>query len=379
MRVLHCFTDIGGNASGLAAAQRSLGIDATMVSFGASPIGFSGDRILVQEGASGFQREVARFSFLLHALKHYDVFHFYFGDTFLTPRRFPHATDQNRGSIFGIFRSIYCRSIWMKDLPLLRAAGKTIAMTFLGDDIRTVSYAERHNPLSHLLELDNRAMQQAWDEDKTHIVAAADRYADIIYATNPDLLGLLPERARFLPYTNLNPADITPAPIRQNGPLRVMHAPTHRVTKGTSDILSTIGSLKRRSISVEFQLIENQPYQKAREMMAQADIFIDQLKVGWYGGACVEAMATGAIGMAYLLPADIELSPFDTGDIPITSVCAETLEETLELLLHQPREQLQIQADACRGFVQQTHDPISIARQVLDGYVAKKAYGVDCQ
>lgn len=376
MRIIHCFADIGGNASGLAAAQRDLGVSAEMVSFATSPLGFSGDRILVPQGANGLRREAARLGFLLHALRSYDVIHFYFGDTFLTPRRFPSAAAKvnNQGSslrqLAHKMRAAYCKAVWMRDLPLLKTAGKTIAMTFLGDDIRTVAFAEQHNSESHLLVPENRHLQAPWDADKDSIIKKASRYADLIYATNPDLLALLPERAQFLPYCNIDPHKIKARLIPEQGPLHIAHAPTQRATKGTAHVLAAIEQLQADGNDFTFDLIEGAHYQQARDRMARADIFIDQLKVGWYGGACVEAMAMGALCVAYLHPADVKLSPYNRQDLPLVQASARTLTQTLRNLLGQPRKHLQQQATAGRSFVNDQHDPNQLALRVLQDYSA---------
>lgn len=370
MRIVHCFTDIGGNASGLARAQRALGAEAEMISFVPSALGFSGDAVLVPEGAGALRRERLRLGFLWRALRHFDVVHFYFADTLLTPSRYPHAPLPAGASRAARLHAAYARAVWMKDLPLLKAAGKTIAMTFLGDDIRTLALARRHNPESHLLAPENAALHAGLEADKVRIVARAARYADLIYATNPDLLALLPERAAFLPYTCIDPAEIAPRPIRTEGPLRIMHAPTHRITKGTPHVLAAVEALKAAGSEIEFRLIENLPHQEARRLMQDADIFVDQLRVGWYGGSCVEAMAMGAVAVAYLHGPDIALSPFGASDLPIVSATAHDIEVRLAGLLQQDRAALHRLAGTSVAFVRRHHDPARIAARVLGDYRA---------
>ena len=50
-------------------------------------------------------------------------------------------------------------------------------------------------------------MTDAW---KPKAIAKSARYADRIYALNPDLLDVLPPQARFLPYANVDPREWTP-------------------------------------------------------------------------------------------------------------------------------------------------------------------------
>ena len=379
MRILHCFTDIGGNASGLARAQRAAGANAEMVSFIASSLGFSGDRILAEGVRFPVEQERLRLRFFREALRSYDVMHFYFADTLLTPIRYPnvphkpgHFTRFRRRQRLQAIRERaldwYYRHFWMRDLRLLRGIGKTVAMTFLGDDIRTVAYAGAHNPNSHLVAPENCAIQGPWDPDKERIIAKVSKQVDLIYATNPDLLGLLPKRAQYLPYCNIEPAKITPRMLSEEGPLHIAHAPTNRVTKGTDEVLAAVEQLQAEGLPITFELIEGYDHQEARARMAKADIFVDQLRVGWFGGAAAEAMAMGAIAMAHLHGPDIALSPYEEQDLPVVNITRGQLADQLRALVTRPRSELQAMAQRGRTFVCSEHDPARLAERTLQDY-----------
>src|SRR5204862_4370686 len=99
MRILHAPSNIAGIAGLLARAERDLGYDATAVEYVSRRLAFQTDRSLHLEARHGpLAKGAAVGGFALEALRAYDVFHFYFGNT-LFPWPWP-------------------------DLPLLRAVGK---------------------------------------------------------------------------------------------------------------------------------------------------------------------------------------------------------------------------------------------------------------
>ena len=82
-------------------------------------------------------------------------------------------------------------------------------------------------------------------------------------------------------------------------PLRIGHAPTHRLVKGTDVIIRSINLLKKK-YDFEFILIEGLKNIEAKNQYKKIDVLIDQLFHGWYGGLAVEAMALGKPVISYI-------------------------------------------------------------------------------
>jgi hypothetical protein len=74
-----------------------------------------------------------------------------------------------------------------------------------------------------------------------------------------------------------------------NTPLRIAHAPTNRAVKGTSAIRSAVRGLRGRAT---LDLIEGKPWSVCLARKAQADLFVDQLNLGYGNNAC-EAWGMG--------------------------------------------------------------------------------------
>jgi hypothetical protein len=238
---------------------------------------------------------------------------------------------------------------WAPDLKLLRRAGKGIVVTFQGDDARQGDYCLAHHEITPVRELYGQAYDSRTDANKRRLIAKFERYADRIYALNPDLLSVLPPRARFLPYANvhLDSSWKLSAQERANSsPLRLLHAPTNRATKGTGYVLEAVRRLKDVDrLDVELELVEGVPRKEARKAYERADLFIDQLLVGWYGGLAVEGMALGKPVVCYLRDADLKhIPPEMRADLPLIRATPATLYDVLKEWATRRRGELRARA-----------------------------------
>ncbi|MGD9615078.1 MAG: glycosyltransferase [Alphaproteobacteria bacterium] len=366
-RILHAPIDIGGHASGLAAAQRKLGYDAICVSLYPSPQ--SGGRAVepVAPGAGLMAREIARWRLLWCAARESDIIHLYFGETLLMPRRHP---DLRAGKALGpaeIGRRLYARAVWGKDLPLLKALGKRLVFSFLGDDVRQRAYTATAYEISIAKYADPDYYPPRSDEWKRRVIGLAEHYAEVIFAYNPDLLNVLPAGSQLLPYSHLFAGDIGPVlSARQGGPIRIAHAPTHFGAKGTRFVLAAVARLRAEGVEFEFDLIQGASHEEAMDRIARCDLFIDQLLAGWYGGAAVEAMLLGKPVIAYIRDSDcVWLPPDLRRDLPIVSATPVTLAAVLRNLLARDHGELRRLGQESRRFAERYHDPVAVARRVM--------------
>lgn len=83
--------------------------------------------------------------------------------------------------------------------------------------------------------------------------------------------------------------EIRDAYRRDEGRIRVVHAPTNRRIKGTRFVQRAMRLLKTEA---EFVLVQRQRWMTCLAMKATADIFVDQLNLG-YGNNAIEAWAMG--------------------------------------------------------------------------------------
>jgi glycosyltransferase involved in cell wall biosynthesis len=336
MRILHTPANVGGHPIGLSRAERELGLESEVVVFEPNPFGFNGDRSFVRPGVPPWRSSPTRLRFLARALRDFDVFHYNFGSALLPAWRFPVAFDE---------------------LPVLRRFGKIVIATFQGSDARP--FDRSPNPTG----ADSR---RAVERYRRHARARMLSYADRVFYLNPDLREWLPG-ATFCPYASLDPRSVKPVPPRQDGELTVAHAPSRRKVKGTDIVLAAVAELRASGIPFRLDLIEGVSRVDVLARCACADIVVDQLHIGWYGGFAVEAMALGKPVLCYIEDQRPGDNPFGD-ELPIVRTSPAALVEDLRSLLTDPARRVRAGA-AGRAFVERQHDPRTVARLVLDGLV----------
>lgn len=82
-------------------------------------------------------------------------------------------------------------------------------------------------------------------------------------------------------------------PITESGDrkIKILHAPTNRVFKGTEYITDVMERVLSARNDVEFMVLDNPDHLDFLKQLAQADIVIDHILYGTYGMLSIEAMA----------------------------------------------------------------------------------------
>lgn len=350
IRVLHCPTDTGRNAWTLAQAEKQLGVDSTVLVFHRAWLNYPADIDLKTRELSPLGKAATIGKLILRAARDYDIIHFNAGRSLLkaSPGPFP----------------------WLSraDLAYFKAMGKGIVVTYQGCDVRQKSQCEVLFEINGCSYCTNPCSPEL-DAHKAYMVRGFDKYADAIYSLNPDLLHVLPQRAEFLPYTTIDPAEWRPEPMTSHSDrFTILHAPTNRGLKGTEFVLAAVERLKERHPEVELVIVEGVPHEKVLELYARADLVLDQLLLGWYGGFAVEAMALGRPVMCYIREDDLRYIPAEMAkDIPVINANPATVLDALEETFAN-RSMLPEIGRKSRAYVEKWHDPLKIARGVVDRY-----------
>jgi hypothetical protein len=341
LRVLHVPDLVGGNPPALARAERELGLESVCVAYAPSPFGYEPDEVLRPRGVGRLRFEVRRMHLLWRAFTYFDVIHFNFGRSILPP------------------------PLAFRELRPLRDRGKGIVVTYQGDDARQEDTLGARWSIGRS---DSSYYTATGDARKRRGISAFDRSADLIHFLNPDLARVLPERARFLPYAHVDPRAWQPAHRPNDVPVLV-HAPSDRSAKGTRYLLEAVDTLRSEGIEFEFVLVEGVSQAEARQVYERADLLVDQLLVGWYGGVAVEAMALGVPVVARLEPADLGVLPSRfRDDLPVIDATPDTIADVLREWLGKRRPELADVGRRSRAFVEAHHDPIRIAGYLKGEY-----------
>jgi hypothetical protein len=253
----------------------------------------------------------------------------------------------------------------------LKRLGKAIFVTYQGADARQLDYCRSHFDVTHATEIPSTKATDREDQMRRERIEQFARFADGIYALNPDLLHVLPGRARFLPYAHISLAEWKPVAENRGGdqPPLVVHAPSDRSVKGTRFLLEAVERLRRERIPFEFRLVEGLSIGEAKKLYERADILVDQLLVGWYGGVAAEFMALGKPVICYIRATDLTLiPPAMQADLPILNASPSTIYEVLRSALTMGRGELRQIGARSRLYMERWHDPRTIAHALKVDY-----------
>lgn len=352
--VLHLPTLVGGNASFLSLGEKSNGIDSFVITiFDVNKLNLPiYDLSLHHKSKLFFTINILIFYIL--KIRKFDIIHYNFGMT-LT------ATDSSL-----LFR--FRMNIELLILKLLR---KKIVVTFQGSDARQANYCKENYEFTyfnHSYFQDRNSKKE--DNNKRKKIAIFDKYADLMYTTNPDLKNVLPNRTIFRPYTKLNFRLIKPVYMEYKTvrPFVIIHAPSRRHIKGTDIVEAAIKKLKNEGFLIDFLLIENMDNASAIDTYKKADLVIDQLYVGWYGGVAVEAMALGKPVMCYIRETDLKHIPkLMRNEMPIINTNPNTFYYDLKYTLEN-KINLKNLAHKSRKYIEKWHDNDRIAENIIKDY-----------
>ncbi len=366
MRVLHLPTSVGGNPWGLAQGERALGLQSSvLVARGNWPDYPADIRLHLERIPTSFGK-LARLAATFFQIRgRYDIFHFNFGHSLIS---FPSPAKERLPALFKYADQL--------DLPFYpRTAG--LFVTYHGCDARQkyptmkrTKIAPCHDPNCY----DGLCNSSRLDDYRRHGISKMARYVEHIWALNPDLLYFLPPgKSSFIPYTISSWSDLPVRPPQLGQKLRIVHAPTNREAKGSDRILASLKAIDSAHPGViEVQLVENVSHEQALKALCEADLVVDQILVGWYGGVAVEAMKMAKPVIARLAAEDLHFIPQQMAeDVQQTIIQADpdTIDEVL-LRCMGDKDLLRRRAAASLEYVHRWHDPLKVATQV------KQAYGV---
>ncbi len=349
-RVLHAPHNVGNHPATLAAAERALGLDSRCLSIFRSPLAYREDENLALDTYSRRRRRAALERRLAQALRETDVFHFNFGQSF-----FYHAYDDRRRADSG------------SDAAQIAEAGKRMFMTWQGCDARQQAYVQSRFAVAacHDARCWNGICNPGRDRSRAEDVALWTRYAARQFCLNPDLVRMVPG-SEFLPYAVAPPSGGRPR-VDAHRRLRVVHAPTQRATKGSDHICAAMEVLQTE-LDIEFRLVEGLPHHEALRLYAEADLAIDQVLVGWYGGFAVEAMHLGIPVAAFIRPDDLMYVPGAMrAELPIINTPPDQLVQVLRDWLRRP-DALAARGAQSRAFAARWHAPASVAERTARVY-----------
>lgn len=276
----------------------------------------------------------------------YNTFHFYAGNTLLSKRR---------------------------DLPFYKLFGKKVIIEYTGNDIRHYkTLVDRYNlPKEHsfykqMEEHDSKTAKKLNYQKKylDYKLCCSPTHMDFAKSYGYQINEILP---LAIDISKINYTSLTYKNKKEL--LTILHAPTKRIFKGTKYIEEAINQLKDEGYNIHFKIVEGISHSELFKEYKNCDIFIDQISVGWYGTAALEAMAFGRPTCAFIDQRYFQYIDY-SDEIPVINIDRVNVTDKIRELVENRADLPKIGAKS-REFVEKHHDVVKVTKKLIDIYQNK--------
>ncbi|MDQ0255333.1 glycosyltransferase involved in cell wall biosynthesis [Evansella vedderi] len=330
MKVLHL--GFGGQMIVQCEALKEIGVDATSCHFNQGKFKFQPDICLHLNQLSKEERLQRRRELLAAAAKEYDIFHFHFGKTFLPDH---------------------------SDLAYLKKLGKKMVVQHRGSDVRRLSIArdQYKNPYVKI-------KKKFKNEKKVvAVLKKMSSYIDHAIVADHELLPYVKDFYKHvhiihqaIPLDDFEPK----YPSVSNHTPLIVHAPSHYTVKGSEFVINAIKRLYKNGYTFRCELASKLPHDQLKELYKEADIIIDQLRIGSFGVASLEGMALGKPVICYIRN---DLTNTYPQELPILNASPKSIYKVLKKIIVNPDQRYKLGVKG-RQYAEMHHDLQQIASQL---------------
>jgi glycosyltransferase involved in cell wall biosynthesis len=254
--------------------------------------------------------------------------------------------------------------------PLLKRMGRHIVVHFRGCEIRDRELNQRLHPGMNICEeCDYHPRICAMPVNQLRRQLAAS-YGSAWLVTTPDLKDFAPD-AVHVPFFVM-PQDTTALSEtvpRAEGAWKIVHATNHPGIEGSRRIEEAIDQVTARGYPIQYVQLTGVTHARVLAELADADLSIGKMKMGYYANQQVESMVAGVPTITYVRPELMTDALRDSGFIFAT---LDTLADVLEHYLANPRALAAKRAQA-RQSILALHDNEAIAREYEALYARLRA------
>lgn len=252
------------------------------------------------------------------------------------------------------------------DLPFYRFFGKKVFIEYLGWDAQQAIYSIEKYRHTNAQYYKDKPLDELQNEDivKAKRIEKQAKYAHTQIVCAPYLSEFV-EDSVLLPLAfPCEQIRASPKQYTNGKTLRILHAPTHKGNKGTEFIEEALVRLRHNGYSFDYARIENVPHKELQKAYDDADLFIDQLLIGWYGTASIEAMAKGCPTVCFLRDSYSEHCPY-YDKIPIINANPDSIYEILLQVFQGEFDLGRISYESLK-FVHDVHSDSQVAARLLN-------------
>ena len=246
---------------------------------------------------------------------------------------------------------------------LLRRMGRHIVVHYRGCEVRDRDRNRQLHPGLNICEECDYDPPLCVRNRERLAIAAAQGSAFLV--TTPDLKDFAPSAIHVPFFVNSAAASIAKPPSRPR-PFTVVHATNHPGIEGTRRIRAAIDSLREKGRDIKFVELRGVTHDRVLEALADADVSIGKMKMGYYANFQIESLAAGVPAITWVRP------EFMTPELEASGLIFATLdslEATIERLIEHP-EELEAKRRVARESVTSLHDNEAVARQFMALYAS---------
>lgn len=331
---MHTFqgpVEVSGQVFNYSKAIRLIGHDSTAAVFHPHEYGYRHDELIYPNGFPGKLRSrLHRIKYTIRSVQKYDLFNYWAGKTLLD----------------GI------------DLQMMSLLEIPTVMTFCGSEIRPIYQAAKQSEFLDPNTWPRESREHNYFERlNDHLDLAVYQYHELepYVRKHFDNVAYVPRAVDCELITSVQPTT--------DDTIRVAHAPSDRQLKGTKYVTDAIDSLKQRGYDIELTAVEGQHHEVIQDLQ-QADIVVDQLKLGTFGVVSLEAMASGTPVICYMR--DDLRKKYPEG-LPIINGTPNNIERILSELAEDPERRHRL-GSCGRRYVENNHSLPIIGEKLIEKY-----------
>jgi glycosyltransferase involved in cell wall biosynthesis len=160
---------------------------------------------------------------------------------------------------------------------------------------------------------------------------------------------------------------IEPRAYETGDVLKVIHAPSNRLKKGTKFLVDAVEKLNKEGFKVDLEICEGISHGDLLMKYEACHVSVIALLGGWYGTAGIEAMASGRPIITFIRDEFIDMMSIKKEEMPIISANRDTIYEELKkvALNHYNLEKLSMES---RKYVIAHHDLKNLTKRLFNIY-----------
>lgn len=248
------------------------------------------------------------------------------------------------------------------ELPVLKWMNRKLVAHFRGCEARdrirnmqlypdiNICQACDHQPF--VCQTTSAARRRAW----------AGKFADAILVTTPDMKDFIPAANHF-PFFSPDLTKIA-VPSARPGPFTIVHITNQPGIEGTAEIKSAVEHLRTRGHTIDFRWLNGMSHDEVLGAVADADIAVGKLKMGYYANAQIETMACGVPTITFVrdefMTDELRNSGFIFTTLP-------KLADTIEYYIKNPTK-LAAKRSVARESILKLHNNDALAQRLVGQY-----------